>query len=219
MTLRKCNRCEEEKDLSLFTIDKRRALGFATVCKQCSNLNWKPRRDRSIPALNQDMVKEMLDYDQETGVFTWKINHKCGVKVGDVAGGVGAYGYHYIAIKGQIRQSHRIAWLYVYGYMPNEIDHIDHVRTNNKTSNLRDVKHVENARNMSKSKLNKSGYTGVFFEKKRSRWIAHIGAGGNLGRKYFSLKEDAVAWRLAKEVELGYHKNHGIDQDKILQTN
>lgn len=217
MTIIKCNKCQEEKDISFFTADKRRLMGVMTVCKKCNNLNWKPRSCRGIPKLTQEMVKDMLDYNQETGVFIWKVSHKCGVKAGDIAGGVGAYGYHYIAIKGQIRQSHRVAWLYVHGYIPNEIDHIDHVRTNNKISNLRDVSHVENTRNMSKSKLNKTGYTGVFFEKKRSRWIAHIGGSGKIGRKYFSTKEEAVAWRLAKEIEHGYHKNHGIDQDKILQ--
>ena len=89
--------------------------------------------------LTQEYLKSILDYDLDTGIFTWKINKAKRTKIGDIAGW--SYnGYREIEINDKKYKAHRLAWLYVYGEMPNKlIDHIDGNRSNNKISNLREA--------------------------------------------------------------------------------
>ncbi|WP_422109091.1 HNH endonuclease [Xenorhabdus bovienii] len=55
----------------------------------------------------------------------------------------------------------RIAWLYVYGFMPKIIDHINRIRNGNRITNLRECDFSENARNRKIQTNNKSGINGV----------------------------------------------------------
>lgn len=159
----------------------------------------------------QEELKSLLNYDDKTGVFTWRKSNGP-VKSGSTAGYVNEKGYILIGIKGKSYRAHRLAWLYFYGEMPSDdIDHINHDKLDNKISNLRVVSNQENHRNVKMSVANKSGYNGVSFCNNRNKWIARISDGTkylNLG--YFVNKMDAVAARKSKEKELGYHPNHGL---------
>ena len=161
--------------------------------------------------LTQEEVKNLLSYDETTGVFTWR-KQKGPVKAGSIAGYVNKKGYMMIGINGKSHRAHRLAWLYCYGELPSDdIDHINHEKLDNKISNLRVVSNQENHRNVKMSVANKSGYNGVSFCNNRNKWIARISDGKkylNLG--YFVNKMDAVAARKSKEQELGYHPNHGL---------
>ena len=55
-----------------------------------------------------------------------------------------------------------------------EIDHIDRNRLNNRKSNLRIVTRQENNMNKSKYKTNNSGYPGVKWNKRLSKWQVQI---------------------------------------------
>ncbi len=97
-----------------------------------------------------------------------------------------------------------------YNTTPNFIDHINHNRSDNSIKNLRSVTHEENLKNMPKKKNNKSGITGVCFEKETGKWRSHIthkGKSIKLGR--FENKKDAEMVRLKAELEYGFHENHG----------
>lgn len=105
-------------------------------------------------------LKTLLDYDSETGVFTWRDRPKDHFRkknsyaswktrfVGRRAGCATNEGYVYIGINGRTYAAHRLAFLYVYGYLPPLIDHIDRDKGNNAIRNLRPVDHSENRRNM-----------------------------------------------------------------------
>lgn len=83
------------------------------------------------------------------------------------------------------------------------VDHINHNRADNRKKNLRLCSGSENDRNRKRYSNNTSGITGVFFDKKRGKWVANITYNGRkiyLGR--FQTKEEAVLTRLTKEVEL-----------------
>lgn len=96
---------------------------------------------RANPLPPQDVVRHLLNYDPETGVFTWK-NPVYPTYVGRIAGRVDVVTkYHRIRLAGHgVFMGHRLAWLYVNGDYDHErfcIDHIDGVRNNNAIANLR----------------------------------------------------------------------------------
>jgi len=111
-------------------------------------------QQRGANMITVERLKELLNYNETTGAFTWKVTPKSyRVAVGDVAGGVHSKGYIHIKIDGVTRFAHRLAWLYVFGSLPKQqIDHINRIKTDNRISNLRDVSATENNRNTSRFK-------------------------------------------------------------------
>jgi hypothetical protein len=160
--------------------------------------------------LTQERLKELLDYDEKTGVFTWKADGRRHV-AGSIAGHEKPNGYLHLWIESKKYHAHRLAWLYVHGNMPkHQIDHINHNRADNRIVNLRDVSPLENQRNASLRNDNSSGVCGVCFDKTRNKWISRIKLEGkrkNLGRfhDFFA----AVCARKSAEVKYGFHENHG----------
>lgn len=125
--------------------------------------------------LTQERLKQVLDYDPETGIFRWNSKRIGGRKVGKIAGGKSPYGYHLIKIDGTKYMSHRLAWLYMYGYFPeNEIDHINRIKDDNRISNLRHVSKICNSRNVGDLLTNKSGVKGVYFKNRCKSWVSTI---------------------------------------------
>jgi len=162
--------------------------------------------------LTHQELKELLHYDPETGVFTRIIRSGSRVKIGDTAGGLDKYGYIIISVGGKSYKSHRLAWLYITEKWPkDQIDHINHIRNDNRFKNLREVTHQENHKNQSMQKNNTSGCTGVYYYKPTNKWVVRIKVDGknkNLG--YYESFNDAVEVRKKAEVELDFHNNHGV---------
>jgi hypothetical protein len=115
--------------------------------------------------LTQDKLKEILNYDQSTGIFNWKISPKKNINIGDIAG-CNFRGYIVITIGNKKYRAHRLAFLYMNNDIPDcEIDHIDLNRSNNKFINLRLATTSENQCNVLIRKDNKTGYKGVSLNK------------------------------------------------------
>jgi len=106
-----------------------------------------------------------------------------------------------------------LAWLYVYGTMPKEqIDHINHVRDDNRIINLREVTHSENHKNRTKQSNNTSGVTGVHWLEEKERWQAYIkGDDKKIHLGTFKNKNDAISARKEAEIKYNYHSNHGVN--------
>lgn len=161
--------------------------------------------------LNQEALKELLQYDPDTGIFTW-IGYEGGKAViGKRAGTIDSIqGYRIITFEGKRYSCARLAWLYVYGDWPkHSIDHINGIRDDNRIANLRDVSLTDNQRNRRLNENNNSGVTGVSWYAARQKWRACITGNGKRIYKSFVDFDEACAWRKAKEQELGYHPNHG----------
>ncbi len=121
--------------------------------------------------LTANRLRELLNYNLETGIFTWAITRR-GCRKDSVAGCKMKHGYIAIRLDDALYTAHRLAWLYVNGEWPaNQIDHINRNRADNRFSNLRAVTNAENAQNQ-KARVNKSGFTGV--RKENSKWLAEI---------------------------------------------
>jgi|SRR5580692_11264609 hypothetical protein len=123
--------------------------------------------------LTQKRLRELLDYDPETGVFKWRISY--GYKrSGAIAGCFNFQGYWRISVDGQRYQAHRLVWLYVHGKFPDkELDHVSGQRSDNRLINLREATRAENCRNRKIGIDNKSGFKGVSWHKKTKKWAAH----------------------------------------------
>jgi HNH endonuclease len=91
-------------------------------------------------------LKELLSYNPCTGYFYWRIP-KQGRQLGRPAGAVDKDGYRKIRVDYTLYHAGRLAWFYVYGKWPNEIDHIDNDPTNNRIWNLANGTHKDNMSN------------------------------------------------------------------------
>ncbi|CDH34116.1 HNH endonuclease signature motif containing protein [Xenorhabdus bovienii] len=107
--------------------------------------------------ITQGKLKNLLSYNPDSGEFYWNESKNNQLKAGDKAGWINGEGYINIEIEGMCYKSHRLAWLYMYGYTPKIIDHINRIRNDNRIINLRECDFSENARNRKIQINNKSG--------------------------------------------------------------
>lgn len=160
--------------------------------------------------LDQKRLKEILLYDEDTGVFTRKITLNYNSIENTTAGYKDKDGYLVAKIEGVKYRLHRLVFLYMTGSIPSKVDHIDHNRQNNRWSNLQESSDTGNQRNRSLSKNNKSGFNGVSWCNKNNKWIAQISINNkaiHLGR-YKNLS-DAVLARVNADEKYSFHINHG----------
>lgn len=123
--------------------------------------------------LSQERLKEVFNYDVETGVFTWRISSNGRIKIGSVAGEVMAKGYIRIQVDGKRYLAHKLAWLYITGSIPDgQMDHINQDKGDNSYVNLRLCTQSQNKANCKAYSNNESGYKGVYRAGKR--WVAQI---------------------------------------------
>lgn len=158
--------------------------------------------ERIVPPFTQERLQELLHYNPETGVFTWRVNRRKR-KAGEVAGGV-SHAYLVIGIQGRLYLAHRLAFLYMEGRWPDEVDHRDGQSRNNAWTNLREVDrstNLENKRRANRSSV--SGLMGAFYQKATGDYLSFINVKGKkirVGR--FKTAEEAHAAYLSKKREL-----------------
>lgn len=115
-----------------------------------------------IPSVNE--LREKLDYNHETGAFTWK-KLRNSKRIGETAKCLDVAGYIQISFgTGCVHKGHRIAWAMHYGEWPKgPIDHINGVRNDNRIVNLREVDHQTNCQNVRIGSMvnNSTGILGV----------------------------------------------------------
>ena len=135
--------------------------------------------------LTQASLKEMLlDYDPETGVFTWRERSDAspqwnGRYAGKIAGGIDKRprrSYIKIRIGGKLFYAHRLAWLWMTGTWPTEIDHRDCDGVNNRWDNLRVCTSRQNQGNRRAQRNNTVGLKGV--SRSRGKYFAQIRVDG-----------------------------------------
>jgi len=120
--------------------------------------------------ISADEAKEVLKYNPETGFLYWRADRGENIKAGDMAGRLNkALRYIIIYINSKPYYAHRLAWLMHYGKWPAEqIDHINHSRSDNRIKNLREASNQENNKNSPIRSTNKSGVTGELAGRKKS---------------------------------------------------
>lgn len=173
------------------------------------------------------MLRQLFDYDPESGALFWRYRpdsmftdgkqaaaHNAaiwnGKNAGNPACSKSAAGYLETSIWSRRVYAHRVIWKLVHGVDAADIDHVNGDRADNRLSNLRNVSHAANGKNMKVRKNNTSGVMGVRWEERLGKWHARIMPGRrNIHLGVFDSFDDAVAARRAAEVRYGYHPNHG----------
>lgn len=111
--------------------------------------------------LTRERLRELLTYYPKTGLFVRAVRSSNRL-AGMSAGSLSDSGYVLIRVDGQRFRAHRLAWFYVHGEWPVEIDHINGDRADNRLHNLRCVSRRENAQNIRRPrKNNRCGFLGV----------------------------------------------------------
>lgn len=154
--------------------------------------------------ITQKELKEIVEYNEDTGIFTWKVD-KGRAKKGDIAGSPHNNGYKQIRINKKLHLEHRLAWIYVYGKPPkNDIDHINGVRTDNSIKNLRECTRHQNLCNRTVKVKSKSGIKNVCWHKQNQTWMVKIQVKG----KHIHIgcfKDIELAELVAIEARIKYH--------------
>lgn len=162
--------------------------------------------------ITQKELKKLFYYDPDTGEFirltTIKSNNNTAYK-GCIAGYRHKQGYMLIKINSKQYKAHRLAFLYMTGSIPDQVDHINHIRDDNRWINLRSANASINAKNASRRRDNNSGISGVN-ENRYGSWVARINV--NCEEIYLGTFKnflDAVSARKSAEMKYGFHPNHG----------
>lgn len=156
------------------------------------------------------MWKDIFEYKE--GCLYWKIKPSSKSKIGDKAGYLLNNGYLMVQYNYKPYLLHRLIWEYFNGPIPEgwEVDHINHVKDDNRIENLRIVTRKENCKNRSKNCNNSSGITGVSWDSVRFKWRAYINVDGDqklLG--FFDSLQEAINKRSQANIDHNYHANHG----------
>lgn len=126
----------------------------------------------------QQELKELFVYDPLTGWFTNRFS-RGRAKEGARAGSETGHGYRRIIIDYIKHYEHHLAWLYVYGVYPDEIDHKNGIRSFNAIDNLRDCTRTQNNFNAERA-TGASGLKGAYLDKRTMHWYSHIQIGGQV---------------------------------------
>ena len=159
----------------------------------------------------EDVVSK-LDYEPQSGRFVWRVS-RGSVAAGSCAGSVDVInGYRQISINGKLYRAARLAWLFVNGEWPDgEVDHINHIRDDDRIENLRSVSRTENNRNHTLRKDNLSGIVGVV--RRGSQWLSRIRVDRKEYRLYFGSDFfEACCARISASNKHGFHINHGMKE-------
>ena len=141
--------------------------------------------------MTAERLRELLNYDPETGLFTWRVDRGGTARVGAIAGlRDAADGYIRIKVDGRRYKAHHLVRLYVRGKWPEAgymTDHVNGNRADNRLANLRHATFSQNAANRKAPTTNTSCFKGVCFHQRIGKWQKrhHLG--------YFDTAEAAHA--------------------------
>lgn len=163
-------------------------------------------------------IKELLEYNAETGKITWRVRRNQYALAGSEAGCISdcrGKSYLRIRVDDVMIMAHWVAWAIYHGeWLTTGIDHIDGNGLNNIITNLRSAPQSINNKNAAIRKDNKTGVSGV--TTRGSRFIPNIRVDGKqiwLGS--FSTLREAAKVRRDALLSHGFHENHG----RLSQTN
>ena len=161
-------------------------------------------------AFTQAQLREMFDYNEHTGAFTWKIDRRSQKVKGKQVGCLDKDGYYVTTLNRVNYLVHRLIWKWLYDEEPPLVDHENGVTNDNRKLNLRKASNSQNAQNSTGGKPT-SGKKGVTIMNSDGYqyYTGRVRYKGKAYTKNFPFTEEGLAqakeWSDAKRTEL--HKN------------
>lgn len=124
----------------------------------------------------QTEAKRLFGYDPR-GLLTWRVDIYRRNQIGKRAGGRRGV-YEYIKYDGHDHLAHRLIFLWHHGWLPEQVDHEDRDKTNNRIDNLRPSNYVHNGNNRGATIRSKTGSKGIY-PTKSGRFAAHLTVEGH----------------------------------------
>lgn len=161
--------------------------------------------------ITQAVVREMFDYREDGKLLrrtsTMGNGNYAGKVVGTSPDGTRNNRYSATKVYGQHWCVHKLIYLYHYGVVPEQLDHINRDTLDNRIENLRPADASQNTCNRKVFSNNTSGYKGVSWHKAQSRWFVYINV--NKKRKNIGYFEDLeLASLVSTEARDLYHGNY-----------
>jgi|SRR6516164_4258947 hypothetical protein len=167
---------------------------------ETGKLFWK-ERPITMFAFNPERHSGKRIYSAERACNTWNTRYANT----EALAVLNNWGYFHGRVGDRYLLAHRAIWEMVTGRIPETLDHINGVKTDNRLVNLREVTPSLSSSNRGVPINNKSGVIGVFWNTARKKWQAQISLGRkrqNLG--LFDTKEAAISARKAAERALKF---------------
>ena len=158
--------------------------------------------------IKENVYKAAMDYyryDPESGGIYILKSRSSRYLEGDVMDRIVTSGYIQLSAISTIIYAHRFAYYYMTHSLPDEVDHINGVKHDNRWCNLRSCTHSQNMKNQNIHHTNTSGYRGVSKtnNKKVDKWRGQIACNGKRYQKFgFLSPEDANDWVVGMSIEL-----------------
>jgi len=198
----KCQQCNKDYTVNNFYDARKSPCG--DICDDCKNVL------NNATQLTQTLLQKVLDYNPLTGDVLYKVKtlrKQAGEKVGHKHIG----GYLTISFgKNNRMLLHRLIYLYQTGCLPDQVDHINHDRLDNRWSNLRAANNTLNSKNCSISKNSVTKINGISYIPSLNKYRAYI----NVDHKQIHLGvftdiADAAQARQQADIQYDFHANHG----------
>ena len=148
--------------------------------------------------ITQSRLHELVTYNPITGLFTSNTN-------GHAFERLSVWGYVIFSLDNRQYRSHRLAFLYMTGSIPDVIDHKNRIRNDNRWTNIRSSTKQDNARNAKVSKSNQLKHQGITKVKKTGKYVARVTVDGkyiHLGT--FTTLKDAISARNKANIKYGF---------------
>lgn len=132
--------------------------------------------------LTVEVLRQRLVYDPATGYFS-TLKYGRNVSPGRRVGWVDGFGYVTVCLLRKHHRAHRLAWLYMTGSWPTELDHINGVRHDNRWANLRLASRRMNLGN--RGAVDPTNHKKGVIHWPSGRWSANILSGSD--RRYLGM--------------------------------
>lgn len=159
-------------------------------------------------------IRENYRYDKESGKLFWN-KPGLGRDLNKPVGSLRAEGYIRcsISIKGQkwfqLPATH-IIWALEHGYLPEQIDHSNHIRADNVINNLSEVNSKKNSHNKSPYKINNRNLPACVYLRPSGNYRVIVQSERKRYDNTVKTLEEAITLRNSLWKELGFHQNHGV---------
>jgi len=162
--------------------------------------------------LTAQRLRELLEYLPETGAFVRRVDPRkdrpSKWKAGSISGAKNAGGYVSVQVDGVPYLAHRLAWFYQHGVWPDQIDHINGIRSDNRIANLRPATNKQNCENKRVTNSTHGQGKGISFDARRKKWKARIGHNYKvIWLGYFKDAESAAAAYALAAKKIYTHSN------------